>query len=586
MKIAGYFLLLIPFLLISCGSKSMNDIHSVSDVFHKSQFQTLYPGFKQEELTNSMQKFFSDTNLISKYYKANQHATVWVKDTFEVAKIDTLLYYLKNSTEHGLNPDFFETKAIQAIRDSVMNGSYSSSISSLYAALVQLENKATRSTHNYVSGMNYGFIDQKKTFAKDYTIPLQQPDSVFNEFVFANIGSRLVYLLSEVQPKDSVYAQIQKELKYYRAFPDSAFEIIPVKKETKNYKLNDSDPKIMSLIAKRLMVTGELPKAQNPDSIYKTLTPELMAAINIFRNNNSYPEDEEVGKVTIDALNRPMSYYENKAVANLERYRWKRQTALPKKYVLANVAAFRLMAVEPGQKTLTMNVCVGKAFTNQTPLLESEIYYINLNPTWGVPRSIIEKEMYYSVKRDPNYFKRNRMQITHNGKSVNADTVNWSRYTDPKRFPFAVRQDAGDGNSLGRIKFMFDNPFSVYLHDTPSKRALTYKNRAVSHGCVRIQKPMDFAFFCLAEKDSVYYDRIRYSVDQPVLSQKGKELQKQGKLTKLPNILNLEERIPLFIDYFTMYAIPGEDKLYYADDVYGFDDKINKELKKILFLYK
>ena len=276
-----------------------------------------------------------------------------------------------------------------------------------------------------------------------------------------------------------------------------------------------------------------------------------------------------------------MSYYADKVIANLERYRWKRKTALPEKYVEVNIAAFHLIAVEPGRDLLKMNVCAGIPFKNQTPLLESEISFMNLNPTWSVPRSIIEKEIYFLIKKDPNYFKKNNMQVTRKGHVVDPDTIDWSKYKNPKTFPFAVVQDPGDANSLGRIKFMFNNPFSVYLHDTPSKRAFNYTNRGVSHGCVRIQKPMDFAFFCLTEKDSLYYDRLRYSVNQPPLSPKGKKLAKQGELTKLPDIVNLKQKIPLFIDYFTIYALPGDEKmkLYFADDVYGFDERIVKELQ-------
>ena len=577
-----YFLLLFSFSLVSCGSKGVNDIHSVSDVFHKSQFESLYPDFNSSELNLLLKNKFSDTtSLVDKFYERNDYKSVWVKDTFDVAKIDTLLFYLNNSTEHGLNPKSFGAESIKTLRDSVLNGSFSDSIPALYAALARLEKKATTSVQHYTQGMRYGFVDAAKILAGNYYIPLQKPDSVFNEFVFENIESRLVYLLSEVQPQDSVYLQMQKALQSYRNFPDTVtFARISLEKNVKNYRLNDISPSVMPLIAKRLMVTGELPQTENPDSVYRSLTPELMEAINLFRRNNSYPEDEEVGKITIDALNRPISYYTNKIIANLERYRWKRQTALSPKYIEVNVAAFHLIAVEPGSPTLKMNVCAGQAFKNQTPLLESEIFYMNLNPTWSVPRSIIEKEMFYSIKKNPDYFKKNRMKVTHNGQVVNTDTIDWSKFNNPKKFPFSVRQDAGEANSLGRIKFIFNNPFSVYLHDTPSKRAFNYTNRGVSHGCVRVQRPMDLAFFCLAEKDSLYYDRLRYSVDQLPLSSQGKALHKQGKLTKLTDVLYLSEKIPLFIDYFTVYALPkNADRLYFADDVYGFDELINKHLK-------
>lgn len=557
----------------------MSDIHSISDIFYKSQFEKLYPDFNREELKLSLQNYFSGTDLIDKFYKDNNYESVWVKDTLDIVKIDTLLFYLDNAVNHGLNPDLFAVKTIKELRDSIVAGSFSDSPLALYSALARLEKQATKSVYHYASGMRYGFVNVKKTFPNDYFIPLQEPDSAFRQFVFANIGPRLVYLLSEVQPQDSIYLQMQKALQYYRSISDTTFSEIPFAKDAKGYKLRDSASQVMPLIAQRLMMTRELPQTEDAEVMYKTLTPELMRAINTFRRNNSYPEDEEVGKITIDALNRPMSYYVDKITANLERYRWKRQTALSDKYVEVNVAAYHLIAVEPGSETLKMNVCAGIPFKNQTPLLESAIIYINLNPTWKVPRSIVEKEIFFLIKKDPEYFKKNRMQVTRNGEVVDPDTIDWSQFKNPKTFPFSVEQDSGDANSLGRIKFMFNNPFAVYLHDTPAKRAFTYTRRGVSHGCVRIQKPMDFAFFCLAKKDSLYFDRLRYSIDQPLLTQKGKQLAKQGALTKLPDIVNLAEKIPLFIDYFTVYSLPEERKLYFADDVYGFDDKINKELK-------
>ena len=580
MKTANYFLLLLSFLLVSCGSKGMSDIHSISDIFYKSQFEKLYPDFNRKELKLSAQNYFSDTSLIDKFYKDNNYEFIWVKDTLEIAKIDTLLFYLDNSVNHGLNPDFFAANTIKELRDSIMSGSFSHSIPALYSGLVRLEKQATKSAHRYVSGMKYGFVDVKEAFPNDYFIPLQEPDSAFHQFVFANIKQRLTHLLSEVQPKDSIYLQLQEALQYYRSISDTTFSEIPFAKDAQAYKLRSEDLRVMPLIAKRLMITRELPQTEDAEEMYKTLTPELMRAINTFRRNNSYPEDEELGKITIDALNRPMSYYVDKITANLERYRWKRQTELPEKYVEVNVAAFHLIAVEPGSQTLKMNVCAGIPFKNQTPLLESAIIYMNLNPTWKVPRSIVEKEIYFLIKKDPQYFKKNNMQVTRNGQVIDPDSIDWSTFKNPKTFPFSVEQDAGDANSLGRIKFMFNNPFSVYLHDTPTKRAFNYTRRGVSHGCVRIQKPMDFAFFCLAKKDSLYFDRLRYSIDQPPLTKKGKELLRKEELKELPDIVYLAQKIPLFIDYFTVYALPEERKLYFADDVYGFDDRINKELKK------
>lgn len=263
--------------------------------------------------------------------------------------------------------------------------------------------------------------------------------------------------------------------------------------------------------------------------------------------------------------------------ANLERYRWKRTTPPAEKYIYVNVAAFDLQAIEPDCDPVTMNVCVGKAKTNQTPLLESEVSYMNLNPTWNVPASIIEKEIVGAVRRDSTYLTKQRMKILKGGEEIDPTTIDWKKI-NPKHFPYLIRQDSGNGNSLGRIKFMFPNPFSVYLHDTPSKSKFLSKNRAISHGCVRVQHPMNLAFFCLTVKDSVYFDRIRTTIELNPVSKEGKKLKRQGLLEPLKNdIVFLTNKIPLTIDYRTVYALP-DGQIQFAEDIYGFDEKIRKAL--------
>lgn len=127
---------------------------------------------------------------------------------------------------------------------------------------------------------------------------------------------------------------------------------------------------------------------------------------------------------------------------------------------------------------------------------------------------------------------------------------------------------------------MFSNAFSVYLHDTPSKAAFGRKNRAVSHGCVRVQKPFDLAFFCMSTtSDDIYKDRLFYSIDKQPISKAGKKLAQENKLKKLPDILNPKDKISLFIDYYTVYMYPDDDMLYYADDVYEYDSAILNALK-------
>lgn len=568
-------LLVICALLASCGGK--NKSNSGFPFFSKSELEKHYPDFDERILTDSARTFFAGTSLIDNFYQKNEFAAIWTKDIFDAPALDTLVSYLENSESHGIDPEKFSLSKIKHIIDTVRTGNFSNNMASLYRNLVMLEHLAAIAFTEYNTLLRFGLVNPEKDFPKIYHIPTKRPDSLHFVGVFAGLKDDPAKYIKESQPVDSAYLKLQQTLSFYKEKKDVVFDPIP-KKDKKNYKVNDSDPSVFPLIAKRLIITGELPVTEGLDSVYSSLTPDLLKAVNAFRKQNSYPEDEEVGGPTIDALNRPLSYYHDRVKTNLERLRWKKKNPGGNKFVEVNVAAFMLKAIEPGRDPLLMNVCVGKALNNQTPLLQSEIYYINLNPNWNVPSSILEKEIYWSVQKRPDYLQRNRMKlINREGKEVDPSSVDWASL-NPKKMPFRVRQDPGAGNSLGRIKFMFDNPFAVYLHDTPSRSTFSARNRAVSHGCVRVQKPIDLSYFLLEKKDSVYLDRLLISIDKGPESIEGKELFKKGQLKKLDNIIRLSQKVPVFIDYFTTYVLP-DGKVYFADDVYSFDNTILKQLK-------
>jgi murein L,D-transpeptidase YcbB/YkuD len=548
--------------------------------------ESKYPDFKEKTLSDSLRIFltdtaFTDTNsvyatAIDSFYRINNYQPVWTKNIFENPHLDTLLSYIQRVADHGLNPEYFKKTIINNLLDSLKNGFQEKEPTDIYQSFRQLEYLLTKAYMAYATGLKYGFLSPAKLFPADYFIEIQSPDSAFYAGLFDAIDDPDAYLAG-LQPTDTLYLQLQKLLKQYESLQEVSFDsIVFDPKKTKNYVLNQANANF-PLIAQRLMLTGELEQTDRPDSVYATLTKELLAAVNVFRVNHSYPEDKELGEVTINALNRPLSYYYKTIQANLERYRWKRTTPASDKYIHVNVAALNLLAVESGYAPLTMNVCAGRAVKNQTPLLESEVSYMNLNPTWNVPASIIEKEVVGNVRKDPAYLKKQRMTILKGTKVINPATIDWKKI-NPKHFPYLIRQDSGDGNSLGRIKFMFNNSFSVYLHDTNLKSRFLYKDRAVSHGCVRVQKPMDLAFFCLTEKDSVYFDKLRTSIDLPPVSTEGKKLLKQAKLGHINDIVFLKTKVPLTIDYRTVYTLL-DGKTYFADDIYGFDNRIRKALE-------
>lgn len=565
-------LLTITIFIVSCHEKRSTKLSESSKKEVKlSKFAKNYPDFDPQDLKEVLRSRLQKDSILQNLYTNNTFTPIWVHDTLDIQGLRELSAILENSREHGLPINYFPIDYITSLVDSIDSGIYSHDINILYEKMADLELVSTSSAIKYITGMNYGFTDPKTLYKRDYDIYTARPDSIFFVGLYANLQKNPIKPILNSLPNDLTYNKILEEYKNLESKKDISLNTIIA---SKTYKIGDKSPNI-SEIARRLILTGEYkPDTIETDSLHQTLDKNLLAAINTFRRKNSYPEEDEVGQITIDALNRPLEYYQAKLRANMERYRWKRTKSKHDKHIEVNVAPAMLFASQRDSLPLITRVCVGSV-ANKTPLLESDISYLNLNPIWNVPTSIAQKEVAVLQKKDPTYIKRNNMKLYKGGKEVDVESINW-KDVNPSKFSYTIRQNSGERNALGLVKFMFNNAFSVYLHDTPSKAAFSRKNRAVSHGCVRVQKPFDLAFFCISTtSDDVYKDRLYYSINKSPISNEGKKLAKENKLKKLPDILNPKEKISLFIDYYTAYMYPDDSStLYYADDVYGYDSVI------------
>ena len=295
-------------------------------------------------------------------------------------------------------------------------------------------------------------------------------------------------------------------------------------------------------------------------------------------------------------------------LVNMERLRWK----LPEpgdEYVEVNIPDFSLTWFK-GKDTLSyMKVCVGekreegyaeklqnylktknlddKPKNHETPVLYSKLNSIQVNPVWNIPVSIAQNEIYYQALRDPYYLSNNNIKVYQKGKLVaDPDTIQWTKYSRAK-LPYQFKQGSGVGNALGKFKFIFENGSSIYLHDTNNKRAFNYNNRAVSHGCIRIEKPLEFAE--LLVKNAGQFDQLRMEVNLPPLDTTRmevfhKKMQKKvdtGQAFVLkPTWFGTKKHIPLYINYVTAWWQNG--KLQQRADVYGQDEVLWVKLKRFL----
>ena len=267
---------------------------------------------------------------------------------------------------------------------------------------------------------------------------------------------------------------------------------------------------------------------------------------------------------------------------NMERCRWKiDHPQQNKRQILVNIPSQHLWAVG-GDTVLDMRICCGSVPT-KTPLLNSMIKYMQVNPEWIIPHNIIKTEVIHHAG-DSAYFARNRYTITDRNSGEVIDVANADAET-LRSGNLRISQKGGAGNSLGRIVFRFDNNFSIYLHDTNNRGAFERERRTLSHGCVRVQKPFELAKFLLPDADDWTLDCIRISMDIPPVTERGQEWLRKHAGSERPYRLisykDVTPHVPLYIIYYTTFPNPKNGVIDYYPDIYGFDKVISKELKWI-----
>lgn len=293
---------------------------------------------------------------------------------------------------------------------------------------------------------------------------------------------------------------------------------------------------------------------------------------------------------------------------NMERLRWKLPD-LGDEYVEVNIPDFSLTWFNKKDTLSHMKVCVGaarekdyaeklklyvksgnlddKPKNHETPILYSKLNSIQVNPIWNIPVSIARSEIYWQALRDPYYLSNNNIKVYYKGRLVgDPDTIQWSKYPREK-LPFQFKQGSGEGNALGKFKFIFDNGSSIYLHDTNNKSGFARSNRAISHGCVRVERPLEFAQNMV--KDKYQYDQLRMEVNLPPLDTTKMDVYRK-KLAKKADTVNLfklkpkwfgtKKLIPLVINYIT--AWPQNGVIQFRPDVYGLDETLYAAMKKFM----
>jgi murein L,D-transpeptidase YcbB/YkuD len=317
------------------------------------------------------------------------------------------------------------------------------------------------------------------------------------------------------------------------------------------------------LLRERLIVTGDYVPCDESDegSVYDTC---LQEAVKHFQLRNGLKDDGEVGPITLAVLNKTVEERIETMLLNLDRIKWLNRPH-SKRHIIINIPDFMLYFEEDGKLIQSIRTIVGTP-KNPTPIFSNTVKTIVLNPQWNVPKSIIQKEMIPKLLRNPNAMSKQRIEIFNGwGKDavkINPASVNWSKYRYSKHMPYRFAQTAGTHNALGKVKFLFPNKFSVYMHDTPTKHLFNKDKRAFSHGCIRLQKPRE-----LLETFSTFNDNVDFEKSQKILEGRKKAY------------LALQNRVPVDVIYLTSW-VDYDGKLQFRNDVYHYDEMQLKSFRK------
>jgi murein L,D-transpeptidase YcbB/YkuD len=448
---------------------------------------------------------------------------LWAGSRAAEARKAVLLKAIRDAGEHGLDPDWYATSGAEP---------------ELNDALVA-----------YASDLSTGRVHANRV---DKDIDIQQRRVSRDDLLKAAAEAPdFAAWLASLPPKGD-YPALQKALADLRRDRASASHTPLPSGDA--LKPGSTDPRV-PLLRARLVELGLAPPPAG--AVAELYDEPLAAVVKTYQETKGLTVDGVIGSHTLGSLNTSLDERIEQVVANLERRRWLPED-LGSRYVLVNAGDHSMVFVDGGHKVFESLVIVGTP-KNPTPEIQSVMYGFQTNPFWTVPQSIAGEEYLPMLRRNPNALARNGFKLfsswSDNNSEIDPTAVDWSAI-HPKAFPYRLRQDPGASNALGYIFFGFANKYGIYMHDTASRWLFTEGSRNFSHGCIRLQNPLDFAEKVFKGRSG--FDKAR--VQQVIAA---------GQQAHYA----FPEPVVLHVTYRTV-GIASDGTPVFRDDVYGRDKRV------------
>ena len=471
---------------------------------------------------------YDERGWLDRFYAPRKYAPAWTTSTAGAA-----LWVLRQARVQGLDPRDYSADTLQR---QLLAGD---------ADTARFDVALTAAMLRYLADLRVGRVrSEYHTRLPDARLKQYDPVERLRGGLAAG---KLQAAVQAAEPQFGQYGQVRAALAHYRELAGQPWPVLakPQAKVAPGGAYADA-----KALYKRLVLLGDLPAETPPppDGIYGARMKE---GVRRFQARHGLDEDGVLGRGTVDALNVPPALRVRQLELTLERLRW-----LPDigsgPLIVVDLPAYRLWAQARGsaEPPLEMRVVVGTSAKTETPLFVGQMRYLEFNPYWNVPRSIVDKEILPKLQRNPAYLKQNELETVPANASV----------ADLQAGRARLRQRPGPKNSLGAIKFAMPNPMDIYLHSTPARELFKRSRRDLSHGCIRVEDPAALARYVLAGQRQWNADAV------------------EGALQPGPTRhVDLARPIPVVLFYATA-TVDGKGMPRFAADIYGRDVTLEREL--------
>jgi L,D-transpeptidase YcbB len=481
--------------------------------------------------TQSLAASASDDAAMAEWYRSAGYRTLWT-GAADAARREAFLGAIARAADHGLPvPRYDAAKLTAMLQDAVTEGDRG-------RAEVAMTRAYLAWAHDLTSG---ALVPKTVDPGIVREIAVIDPQILLNRMANGDAEAVLAWL----EPKSLAYLQLMKAKLGLEA------EIAAGgwgERVGAGSTPGDTGPAVIAL-RDRLVRMGYL----QPTAV-AVYDRGLQAAVTAFQMGHGLTADGVANEETLAEIDLGPEERLKSVIVAMERERWM-HIDRDVKHVWVNLPDFHARIMQGGKTVFETRVVIGKNVPDQrSPEFSDEMEHMVINPSWGVPRSIIVKEYLPLLQQNPNAVGHLQV-VDSRGRVVDRGAVNFAAY-NARNFPFALRQPPSDGNALGKVKFMFPNPYNIYLHDTPSKSLFDKEVRAYSHGCIRVADPFDLAHELLSWQSDDAEAEFQAAL-------------KSGRET----LVKLKEHLPVHLVYFTAYP-DAKGRIGYRRDIYGRDAEL------------